>query len=161
MPVATLSLGWDMLGAPESLPACLESGPHRLLDAPYTFAQRHRLPADLLVEGSLRPACGRKPYSPFRLACSGYCWSFYLIASPWGCMLGLAESTHFQCSPCRCPISQHLEAAQWPPLNPQATASSGPDGLRVWGGPSCTHSTLLECLWPSQKPAGQGGIFAV
>lgn len=53
MPVATLSLGWDMLGAPESLPACLESGPHRLLDAPYTFVQRHPLPADLLVEGSL------------------------------------------------------------------------------------------------------------
>lgn len=53
MPMATLRLGWDMLGAPESLPACVESGPHRLLDAPYTFAQQHPLPANLLVEGSL------------------------------------------------------------------------------------------------------------
>lgn len=136
---------------PESLPACLEPGPHRLLSVHCTFAQRHPLLQTCLWKEAL-----------FSLQDGLFQMLPELLSDgiPMG-LCGLAQCTYLQCSPCYCPISQHLEATQWLLLDPQPTASSGPDGLRVWGGPVCTHWTLLVCLWSSQKTAGQGGISAV
>lgn len=49
-----------------------------------------------------KPACGRKPYSPFRMACSRCCRNSYLMASAWDCVAwhsALTFSAHLVIAP--------------------------------------------------------------
>lgn len=84
-----------------------------------------------------KPARGRKPYSPFRMACSRCCRNSYLMASPWGCVAwhsALTFSAHLVIAsllntwrlPSGClwiPSPQPVQGLGWAGLHPLDTAS--------------------------------------